>query len=605
MMAALFSPVFGWYGVGLIGALFAAFLWWLWQGGELTGGALIISALVTVVPMLVGVLAWRSNGASQTDEDKSLHELASELSSVSGKAEVVIAAIADGVLALDAKGVIQLINPAAQQLLGWGKNDAVGLDYKSVLKFIDARDNPVDLANDPIRVSLETNKPNHVDTYSLLTADSGKKFLAGVTVSPVGAMGSGVIVVFRDITNEKADEREQAEFISTASHEMRTPVASIEGYLGLALNPQTAQIDDKAREYIGKAQEAAGHLGRLFQDLLDVSKADDGRLSNNPRVVDVVPFLGDIIQGLLPKATEKQLHVAYKPDPEFGRQSANNAEQGDRVLSQVLYVNVDNDHLREVLANLVENAIKYTLRGDVSIDATGDDTHVTISITDSGIGIPQEDIPHLFQKFYRVDNTETREIGGTGLGLYLCRKLTEAMGGKIWVESRYQQGSTFYVRFPRLDHSEAKRLIEQPTVLPDQTPAAASTPLEQSPAATPAQSVGPTQPPVPATPAAQPAPAPEPTPVIQSVQAAPQPMQTPQPQAVAPTDARPPVEAMGPQPQPQPQPQPTPPTNPNQAPIYTPGSRPNTPLSSIENNPRQYVQQRPPTDPAQQYPRGN
>ena len=113
-------------------------------------------------------------------------------------------------------------------------------------------------------------------------------------------------MVFRDMTKEKSEEREQAEFISTASHEMRTPVASIEGYLGLALNPATATIDDKAREH-PKAQASAQHLGRLFQDLLDVSKAEDGRLSNNPTVLDTAAYISDIVEGLRPKALEKNL----------------------------------------------------------------------------------------------------------------------------------------------------------------------------------------------------------------------------------------------------------------------------------------------------------
>src|SRR5690606_8034391 len=100
----------------------------------------------------------------------------------------------------------------------------------------------------------------------------------------------------------------------------------------------------------------------------------------------------------------------------------------DRKLSPVYYTEVDNDHLREVISNLIDNAIKYTPSGDVSVDVTGDTEHVTISISDTGIGIPPEDVSHLFQKFYRVDNTDTREIGGTGLGLYLSRRLVEEMG---------------------------------------------------------------------------------------------------------------------------------------------------------------------------------
>lgn len=568
MMMALFSGIFGKYGVAFIFSVLISFIVWQATRDSVDMNAIITASLATLAPLIIGIVGMRPNKAKQ-EEDMSYHELASELSSASGKAEVVIAAIAEGVLALDNKGVIELINPAAQKLIGWGKNDAIGLDYKSVLKIVDARDKELDPANDPVKQALESNKSVHVDTYSLLTADTNKKFLASITVSPVGSLGSGVIVVFRDITNEKAEEREQAEFISTASHEMRTPVASIEGYLGLALNPQTAQVDEKAREYIGKAQEAAKHLGRLFQDLLDVSRADDGRLSNNPKVVDVVPLVGDVVQGLLSKATEKGLTVEYKPDPDYTLPPGKGTERGERVLSQVLYVNVDNDHLREVVSNLVENAIKYTPSGSVTVDAEGDEQHVTISISDSGIGIPKEDLPHLFQKFYRVDNTETREIGGTGLGLYLCRKLTEAMGGQIWAESEYKKGSTFYVRFPRIDHIEAKQMIEREATVvekSDQLPLPNEPepqPIPTAPAPQPVMASQPSQPPVPAPQA----PAPQANP------------QTPASPITNTGISRPPVDAMGP-----------PRPRLNQAPLYVPNSRPNVPLNSIENNPREYIQ---------------
>jgi hypothetical protein len=277
--------------------------------------------------------------------------------------------------------------------------------------------------------------------------------LVSIVVSPIGDIGSGVIIVFRDITKEKAEEREQAEFISTASHEMRTPVASIEGYLGLALNPQTSQIDAKARDFITKAHESAQHLGRLFQDLLDVSKAEDGRLSNLPKVIDIVPYIHDIVQGLIPKAEAKGLQLTYKPMADTG--------SGQKQIAPIYYVNLDNDHIREVTNNLVENAIKYTPAGTVVVDISGTDDTVTISIQDSGIGIPAEDIPHLFQKFYRVDNVDTRQIGGTGLGLYLCRRLAETMGGRLWLESEYRKGSTFFLELPRIDSSKAAELKQQ------------------------------------------------------------------------------------------------------------------------------------------------
>ena len=123
------------------------------------------------------------------------------------------------------------------------------------------------------------------------------------------------------------------------------------------------------------------------------------------------------------------------------------------------YANVDADHLREVVSNLIENAIKYTPDGEVVVDITGDDKTITISVQDSGIGIPAEDLPHLFQKFYRVDNSDTREIGGTGLGLYLSRRLAEAMSGRLFVISEYRKGSTFFLEIPRTRTDEAMRQL--------------------------------------------------------------------------------------------------------------------------------------------------
>ncbi len=467
------------------------------------------------------------------------------------EAEVVINAIDDGVISLDGKGNIILINPAATKLIGWTGGDAASLNYRSVLRLVDEKDQPITDAADPILSTLNTNTSTESDRYSLVTG-SGKRLMVSMIVSPIAEVGSGAIIVFRDITRTKTEEKEQAEFISTASHEMRTPVASIEGYLGLALNPNTAQIDSKARDFIEKAHASAQHLGRLFQDLLDVTKADDGRIGNHPKVVDVVDYVGDVVEGLKPKADEKGLQISYVPRPLDG-----SASSGVKTLAPVYYANVDNDHLREVVANLVENAIKYTLKGEVIIDVGGDDDHVSISVKDSGIGIPAEDIPHLFQKFYRVDNSDTREIGGTGLGLYLCRRLAEVMGGRIDLVSEFKKGSTFTVEIPRLDRAKAQQLMEQQKLeaAKEEAEASAATSVPSvSPQAITAQPVVmPQQPPLPAATvvSAQDAAAPQPVPVVPQVTTAqmqPMPVQPIAPQAVLPTAPQVATPSQNPQP---------------------------------------------------------
>ena len=399
------------------------------------------------LPLIFSLVLWVRR--QKTDDNTS--NLENRLSAVENKSDVVINAIDDGVLAISKDGNIELINPSAQQIIGWDQGDALGLNWKSVLKLVTSDGKDVEDLENPITQSLSKNQPTHNDKLFLLTS-SEKRILVSIVSSPVGTDGEGIIVVFRDITKEKAEEREQAEFISTASHEMRTPVASIEGYLGLALNPATAHIDEKARDFITKAHESAQHLGRLFQDLLDISKVEDGRMKNNPKIINVNEFLKNIFDGLATKADEKQLNYIFMPDI---------IDEGkEKSLQPIFYANIDPDHFREVVSNLIENAIKYTPSGEVVVNVTGDDKQISVSVKDSGIGIPAEDIPHLFQKFYRVDNSDTREIGGTGLGLYLSRRLAEAMSGNLRVESKYKEGSTFYLEIPRMNSSDAKQRLE-------------------------------------------------------------------------------------------------------------------------------------------------
>ena len=456
MLISIFAGIFGLWGSMPILILTAVFIAIQYIDKNLTITTLFITTFSSLLPLIAGSIIWHGKSAKdEVDNDnKAYRNLANELSEVAGKSEVVINAIGDGVIAIDSQGVIQLINPAAQDIIGWGKQDALALNYKSVLKLVNQRDETLDPVEDPIQQALNSNQEIRTNNLNLITG-SGNKLMVSLVASPVGAIGSGVITVFHDVTKEKADEREQAEFISTASHEMRTPVASIEGYLGLALNFQTATIDERARDFIMKAHDSAEHLGHLFQDLLDVTKSDDGRLSNNPTVVNIVIFIHDLVQGLKQNAADKGLRLIYKPLPD---------QTTERFIAPPYYVNLDNNHIREIINNLVENAIKYTLKGEIVIDITGDDERVIVSVKDSGIGIPAEDMSHLFQKFYRVDNKATRAIGGTGLGLYLCRRLAEMMGGSIWAESTYNNGSTFFLELPRISSQEANQISEKEAV---------------------------------------------------------------------------------------------------------------------------------------------
>ena len=483
MLISLFASVFGvmsWLPLIVANAAYIAATYLFY---ELTVASVATMVFVSIVPLMAGIFAWRRK-QEQATQGVEAKRLVNQISEVTNKAEVIINAIGDGVIAIDSQGVIQLINPAAQQILGWGRQDALQLNYKSVLKLINDENNEVADAHSPVAQALNTNQQIRSNNLTLVTK-SNNKLQVSLVASPIGEAGSGIIIVFRDISKEKAEEREQAEFISTAAHEMRTPVASIEGYLGLALNPNTANIDEKAREFILKAHESAQHLGRLFQDLLDISKSEDGRMTSLPKVADMTKLAENVVQNFMPKANEKGLKLVYSPTINASRQN----------ITPVYLVHLDNDHVREVLDNLIENAIKYTPKGSVTVDVNGNNEWVTVSVKDTGLGIPAEDLPHLFQKFYRVDKMDRQEIGGTGLGLYLSRRLAESMGGRIWAESVYGQGSIFHLELPRITSQQAQEIQTKqeghleigPRHVPPATP--------ETPSA-PSQPVAPPSPPV-------------------------------------------------------------------------------------------------------------
>ena len=235
---------------------------------------------------------------------------------------------------------------------------------------------------------------------------------------------------------------------------MRTPVATIDGYLSLAINPQTATIDERARGYLTAAQAASKHLGKLFQNLLDVTKLDDGKIKLQMEPVEIVSLIKEIAEGYLEQA--KSAKITFT----FGSSEPSASNQEHR-MEQVVYGLVDVSFVREIMDNLIENALKYTPEGgSVYVNVRGDGDKVLINVTDTGIGISPDDLGHIFQKFYRVDNSDTRTIGGNGLGLYLVKQRAEALGGKVWAESAFGEGSTFYVSLPRLSSDEyEKRMI--------------------------------------------------------------------------------------------------------------------------------------------------
>ena len=366
-------------------------------------------------------------------------------------ANLVLNSIDEGVMIVHSSGIVVLINPAAMRLLGTSDPNTVeNLQLASILKLENGEGLRLDDTSNPVlRAVMNGENYNTRDLVLVSIQEQRKPVAISVVCTTTGQ--NERIITLRDIARELEEEGEQAEFISTASHEMRTPVASIEGYLGLALNPKTATIDDRARKYLEEAHASSKHLGRLFKDLLDVTKLDDKKIRVQLSPVEMSSTVRSIANGQVPMMNEKGIHYT------FGASSAR-SDNTTRTINQEVYASVDIDFLREVVNNLVENAIKYTASGGgIWINVRGDGDRVLINVTDTGIGISPDDLKHIFQKFYRADNSQTRTVGGTGLGLYLVKQRVEAMGGKVWAESSFGEGSTFYLSFPRITAEEYQR----------------------------------------------------------------------------------------------------------------------------------------------------
>ena len=412
--------------------------------------------------VLIGGGVWVAFRRGKRKNSASTTKLASSLRDEKAKGDIILSTIEDGVVFADEQGTIRLFNPGAAKITGWATEDAQGLSWKSVFAFINKKGEPLPEDVTPFGRALISGQTVR-DNDAIINSKSNTAIDTSFTVSPTIHEGkvTGLVCIFRDVSEERKEENQRAEFISTASHEMRTPVAAIEGYLSLALNEKVATIDGRAKDYLEKAHASTKHLGALFQDLLTSAKAEDGRLMNHPEVVEMGDFMEQLTSDLHFSAEKKNLGVDFM----IGNNnvSSNNVIDastpvslaGTKVVRPLYYTLIDPERMREVITNLFDNACKYTDQGKVSLGLTGNDSVVQIYIRDTGHGIPPEDIPHLFQKFYRVDNSATRTIGGTGLGLFICRKIVELYKGRIWVESVLGQGSTFYINLPRIDAQEA------------------------------------------------------------------------------------------------------------------------------------------------------
>jgi two-component system sensor histidine kinase VicK len=340
-------------------------------------------------------------------------------------AATIVSSIAEGVVITDPAGRILSVNPAMEGLLGWGEEEVRGQLVLDVYKLFDDRGGEIPIDERPLARALAERRVEGTHGYRLmiLTRD-GRRLPVAVTAAPIFDQQNevlGGVAIVRDVSYERELDELKSALISTVSHELRTPLTMIQGFSELLLTRQVGQ--EKGRQALQQIHESARRLSRLIGDLLEVSRIDAGRLEAHPTSLELADVVAEVTDQF---AQQREVRVEV-----------------DGTCS----VLADRDKLLQILTNLVSNAVKYS-QAPVSVTARNRGDHVEVSVEDRGIGMTEDELGQLFQKFFRARRADVREAGGTGLGLFISKNLVELHGGEIRVESEPEKGTTFTFTLP-------------------------------------------------------------------------------------------------------------------------------------------------------------
>ncbi len=394
---------------------------------------------VNIVPLretgaeVTGILTVVADVTERVETRQRIEDLAWDAAQRASELETVITSIADGVMVTDAEGRIVLENAASRRLTGRA-HSAVSFDLGAQVTEQGLR-NPDGTPVPPADLPLGRAVRGETVTEQVLIvrrADTGEDRFLICSSAPVRA-GSGAITgavaVFRDITEMKQLDQMKDEFISIAAHELRTPLTAIKGYAELLdrrLSTQAGRESD--RRSLGVIRKQAERLAGLVNEMLDVSRIEAGRLQLNTEPFDLAELAGEVVNSMRLSSEAHHLSLAAEPGIE---------------------VRGDTARIEQVLINLISNAVTYAPEGgDVDVRVWREDDMALVSVRDRGVGIAPEELPHLFDRFYRAPRAGVMRSGGMGLGLYICQEIVSRHGGTIRAESIEGVGSTFTFSLP-------------------------------------------------------------------------------------------------------------------------------------------------------------
>ncbi len=343
-----------------------------------------------------------------------------ELQNERGKLSAVLANMTDGILIIDSDSTVQLINPAAQRLFHISESKAIGNSLIEVVR----QHELVELW----RICQLTGEQQ----IQMLEIGHERLFLQGIA-TPLGlAMPGGILLVFQDLTRIRRLENIRRDFISNVSHELRTPLASLKAITETMLE---GAIDDPpaARRFMLRMDGEVDNLTQMVMELLELTRIESGRVPLERVRISPMDMLHPAMERMLLQAERAGLIIKLDCCPE-----------------DLPFIYVDPKRMEQVLVNLLHNAIKFTPPGgEIVLGAYQENAMVIFFVRDTGVGISMQDLPRIFERFYKADRS--RSGGGTGLGLSISRHLVEAHGGRIWADSAPGKGSTLFFSIPRIN----------------------------------------------------------------------------------------------------------------------------------------------------------
>lgn len=361
-----------------------------------------------------------------------LQETKGEVEQEVAKYEALLSSIGDGVIAVDNDEAIIFINDSGAKILGLSLQDIIGRKLVDMVKMENEKGELVSRDSRLMAAAMRTGVPSSSSSYYYIPKNK-KRFPVSITVNPIifGKKIIGAIEVFRDITKEKELDKARSEFISIASHQLRTPVSAL-NWITESLRGSLRGLNEKQKEYFDDFSISTNRLVKLVEDLLNVSRIEMGTLKLDTKEVVLADFIDDFMKSMKPFADLKKHKLVLKNLSGTG-----------------LSVIIDPKVIYDILQNLVSNAIDYSPQSTVvTIILEEDGDYGKISVTNKGPVITEEEQSHLFQKFYRSETGKKMKQEGTGLGLYIVKSLVENSGGKVGFISQKSKETVFWFTIP-------------------------------------------------------------------------------------------------------------------------------------------------------------